>query len=71
MTLRRKEEVSRLRLAHLSASSWERLAEEQAVPETETTAMFISSATNSANPLSYRKNLHPSYVAIHTPYSTY
>ena len=50
--LRRKEEESSERSLHLSASSGERLPEKQTVPETEMTAMLMSSATNSAKPLS-------------------
>lgn len=51
----------RVKSSHLSASSAERLSAEQTDPETETTAMFISNATNSAKPLSRKKNLHASY----------
>lgn len=60
--LRRKEEESSERSLHFSASSGERLSAKQTVPETEMTAMLIRSATNSANPLSYRKNLQASWI---------
>lgn len=50
--MRRKEEESSERSLHLSASSGEMLSEKQTVPETEMTAMLMSSATNSAKPLS-------------------
>ena len=50
--MRRKEEESSERSLHLSASSGERLPEKQTAPETEMTAMLMSSATNSAKPLS-------------------
>jgi hypothetical protein len=51
-TFRRNEELSRLRSLHLSASSAERFSPKQTVPETEMMAMLMSSATNSAKPLS-------------------
>lgn len=50
----------RVRSLHLSASLAERLSAAQTVPETETTEMLISNATNSAKPLSRKKNLHAS-----------
>lgn len=59
-TLSKNDAELRVRLLHLSASSAERLSATQTVPETETTEMLISNATNSAKLLSRKKNLHAS-----------
>lgn len=53
----KKEAELRVKLEHLSALSCERFSAAQTVPETDTTATFISNATNKANPLSNRKYL--------------
>jgi hypothetical protein len=59
-TLRRKDEESKVMSLHFAESSGESLLELQTVPETETIQMLMRSATNSAMPLSKRKNLQAS-----------
>ena len=63
-TLSRKEDESSVRSPHLAASSRDRLPALQTVPETEMIAMLTRRATNSAMPLSKRKNLQASFIPL-------
>jgi len=59
-TLRRKDAELSVTSLHLFAFSNERLSAAQTVPETDTTAMFMSNANSNADALSQRKYLRPS-----------
>lgn len=61
-TLSKKEAELRVRSLHVSESSGGRLRAAHTVPETETTATLMSSATDNAKPLSKRKYLQASYA---------